>query len=114
MWYKIIMVCTRNPGHGLSAASPLPPVSQDRTISKNLRIGLALGEIGPSVLVGAITTFLGIMVMAFASNVIFRVFFKMFFIIITFGVRFAMLRLPATAAAAAAATIAQRCSASFQ
>lgn len=55
-------------------------------MSKNLRIGRALGEIGPSVVVGAITTFLGVMVMAFASNAIFRVFFKMFLIIITFGV----------------------------
>ena len=37
-------------------------------------------------MVGAATTFLGIMPLAFASNVIFRVFFKMFLIIITFGV----------------------------
>ncbi len=61
-------------------------MAQDPAVSKNLRIGRALGEIGPSVVVGAITTFLGIMVMAFASNAIFRVFFKMFIIIITFGV----------------------------
>eukprot|EP00752_Nemacystus_decipiens_P014689 g13085.t1 len=58
---------------------------QDPTIAKDLRIGRALGEIGPSVVVGAITTFLGIMPMAFANNVIFRVFFRMFFVIITFG-----------------------------
>lgn len=54
---------------------------------KDKRIAQALGEIGPSVMVGAGTTFLGILPMAFASNVIFRVFFKMFFIIIIFGVR---------------------------
>ena len=35
---------------------------------------------------GATTTFLGIMPMAFAQNAIFRVFFKMFLVIITFGV----------------------------
>ncbi|CAN0455990.1 unnamed protein product, partial [Scytosiphon promiscuus] len=44
-----------------------------------------LGEIGPSILVGATTTFLGIMPLAFANNVIFRVFFKMFLCIISFG-----------------------------
>lgn len=56
-------------------------------MSKDKRIAQALGEIGPAVVVGATTTFLGIMPMIFASNVIFRVFFKMFFIIILFGVR---------------------------
>lgn len=59
---------------------------QDPNISKDDRIANALGEIGPSVLVGAMTTFLGIMPLAFANNVIFRVFFKMFLVIITFGV----------------------------
>lgn len=38
-------------------------------------------------MVGAATTFLGIMPLAFANNVIFRVFFKMFLVIISFGVR---------------------------
>ena len=51
-----------------------------------MRIANALGEIGPSVMLGAATTFLGIMPMAFANNEIFRVFFKMFLVIITFGV----------------------------
>ncbi|CAM9498503.1 unnamed protein product, partial [Laminaria digitata] len=58
---------------------------QDPEIEKELRIGRALGEIGPSVTIGAATTFLGIMPMAFASNSIFRVFFKMFIVIIIFG-----------------------------
>lgn len=40
-------------------------------------------------MVGAATTFLGVMPMAFASNVIFRVFFKMFLVIIAFGVSLA-------------------------
>lgn len=51
-----------------------------------MRIADALGEIGPSVIVGACTTFVGILPMAFASNVIFRVFFKLFLCIIAFGV----------------------------
>ena len=62
-------------------------------------------------MVGAATTFLGIMPLAFASNVIFRVFFKMFLVIICFGVR--KIRASSmsygfvtTAAAAAAAAIA--------
>ena len=61
--------------------------NQDANIAKDLRIADALGEIGPSVMIGAATTFLGIMPLAFASNAIFRVFFRMFLIIITFGVR---------------------------
>ncbi|CAM9506157.1 unnamed protein product [Ectocarpus sp. 12 AP-2014] len=58
---------------------------QDPGIPKDARIAEALGEIGPSVMVGAATTFLGIMPLAFANNVIFRVFFKMFLVIISFG-----------------------------
>ena len=61
--------------------------NQDANIAKDLRIADALGEIGHSVMIGAATTFLGIMPLAFASNAIFRVFFRMFLIIITFGVR---------------------------
>ncbi|CAN0269097.1 unnamed protein product, partial [Ascophyllum nodosum] len=57
----------------------------DPNIPKDARIANAMGEIGPSVMVGAATTFLGIMPLAFASNVVFRVFFKMFLIIISFG-----------------------------
>eukprot|EP00752_Nemacystus_decipiens_P008590 g7670.t1 len=58
---------------------------QDPSISKDLRIANALGEIGPSVLVGVMTTFLGIMPLVFASNAIFRTFFRMFLVIISFG-----------------------------
>lgn len=59
---------------------------QDPRTPKDTRIADALGEIGPSLLMGAGTTFLGIMPLAFAHNVIFRVFFKMFLLIISFGV----------------------------
>ncbi|CAN0456876.1 unnamed protein product, partial [Scytosiphon promiscuus] len=50
------------------------------------KIADALGEIGPSIVVGATTTFMGIMPLAFASNAVYRVFFKMFLCIISFGV----------------------------
>lgn len=50
------------------------------------RIACALGEIGPSVVLGATTTLLGILPLAFAKTVIFRIFFKMFVLIIGFGV----------------------------
>ena len=63
-----------------------PQIEQDPCASTELRVARAMGEIGPSVLVGATTTLLGIVPMAFASNVVFRVFFKMFLIIIIFGV----------------------------
>lgn len=71
----------------LRAFDPLLNETQDASITKDLRIADALGEIGPSVMVGAGTTFLGIMPLAFANNAIFRVFFRMFLIIISFGVR---------------------------
>ena len=60
---------------------------QDPSMSKDVRIANALGEIGPSILVGSATTFLGIVSLAFASNMIFRTFFRMFIVIISFGVR---------------------------
>ena len=59
---------------------------QDPNISKDDRIANALGEIGPSVFVGAMTTFLGIMPLAFGSSDLNRIFFKMFLVIISFGV----------------------------
>ncbi|CAM9909842.1 unnamed protein product [Choristocarpus tenellus] len=67
---------------------------QDPALSKHDRIVLALGEIGPSVLLGASTTFIGIIPMAFASNTIFRVFFRMFLCIITFGVFHGLVFIP--------------------
>eukprot|EP00752_Nemacystus_decipiens_P004731 g4312.t1 len=58
---------------------------QDPNASKDKRIADALGEIGPSILLGTTTTFMGIVPLAFANNVIFRTFFKMFLCIISFG-----------------------------
>lgn len=58
----------------------------DYKADKEERIAAALGEISPSAVIGAATTFLGIMPMAFASNFIFQVFFRVFPIIIALGV----------------------------
>ncbi|CAN0119730.1 unnamed protein product, partial [Pylaiella littoralis] len=58
---------------------------QDPNSPKDVRIADGLGEIGPSVVVGAATSFVGIMPMVFAKNHVFRVFLKMFIIIIGFG-----------------------------
>lgn len=71
--------------HGILSGVLVAP--QDPSTPKDVRIAEGLGEIGPSVVVGAGTTFIGIMPMAFARNHVFRVFFKMFIIIIGFGVR---------------------------
>ncbi|CAN0336892.1 unnamed protein product [Ascophyllum nodosum] len=58
---------------------------QSPATPKDAQIANALGEVGPSVMLGAATTFLGILPMAFASNFVFRVFFKIFILIIAFG-----------------------------
>ena len=59
------------------------------------RLRDALIEIGPSVLMGALTTFIGIMPLLFANSAIFRTFFKMFFLIIVFGAAHGLILLPA-------------------
>ena len=84
-FHEFLPLLLKSPASGLRFLYPGEP--QDPKIPKNARIADALGEIGPSVMIGAATTFLGIMPLAFASNVIFRVFFKMFLVIISFGVR---------------------------
>ena len=60
---------------------------QSPATPKEAQVANALGEVGPSVMIGAATTFLGIMPMAFAKNFVFRVFFKIFILTIVFGVR---------------------------
>ena len=54
----------------------------------------ALEEIGGSVLNGAISTFLAVLVLAFSGSYVFRVFFKMFFGIVLFGVLNGLVLLP--------------------
>lgn len=67
-------------------ANDIDAVLQDPNSPKDVRIADGLGEIGPSVCVGAATTLVGIMPMIFARNHVFQVFLKMFLIIIGFGV----------------------------
>lgn len=80
------------PFNKMAMNSPRPNIAcvrstrQDTRISKQARIAATMGEIGPSVMLGAATTLVGIVPLSFASNAIFRVFFKMFLIIIAFGV----------------------------
>lgn len=54
----------------------------------------AVDEIGVSVLHGAISTFLAVIVMSFGSTYVFEVFFKLFFGIIVFGITHGMMLLP--------------------
>lgn len=58
------------------------------------RLKGALIEIGPSILLGCSTTFIGILPLAFASSDIFRTFFRMFFSIIVYGAGHGLLLLP--------------------
>ncbi|CAM9203139.1 unnamed protein product [Chrysoparadoxa australica] len=51
-------------------------VHQPYTDGIEKRVILALEEIGPSIMLGGATTFLGVVPLAFASNEIFRVFFR--------------------------------------
>ena len=70
-------------------------LQQPFSLSPQQRLRAALIEIGPSVLLGCTTTFIGILPLAWASSVIFRTFFRMFFLIIVFGAGHGLLLLPA-------------------
>jgi hypothetical protein len=67
---------------------------QDAKLSNMERIRGALTEIGPAVLVGCCTTFIGIIPLAAASSEIFRTFFKMFVGIILYGGATGLILLP--------------------
>merc|ERR1719198_2124780 len=51
-------------------------------------------EMGPSVLLGASSTFIGVLPMVFANSAIFRIFFKMFVAIVLFGVAHGLVLCP--------------------
>jgi len=53
--------------------------------NRDTRVINAMAEVGPSVLSGCLTTFIGILPLMFAKSEIFRVFFKMFFNIIVYA-----------------------------
>jgi len=46
----------------------------------------ALDEVGGAVLLGGMTTFVGVLPLAFASSFIYRVFFRLFFAIVSLGI----------------------------
>ena len=60
---------------------------QDASLSRDERVRRTMVEIGPSVLLGVTTTFLGVLPLSLASSEVFRTFFKMFMGIIVFGAR---------------------------
>jgi hypothetical protein len=70
-------------------------LAQDFSLPPLERLKHCLVEIDPSVLLGCSTTMVGIMPLAFASSVIFRTFFRMFFCIIIFGAGHGLILLPA-------------------
>jgi len=57
----------------------------DPTLPRPERLCVAMKTMGKSVFMGGLTTLLGITPLAFAQSELFRVFFKMFFSIIVFG-----------------------------
>ena len=70
-------------------------LAQDFNLTPLERLKHCLVEIGPSVLLGCTTTMVGVIPLAFASSVIFRTFFRMFFCIIIFGAGHGLILLPA-------------------
>ena len=61
---------------------------------RQLRASYALCKMGPAVVNGAISTFLAILPLASAKSYVFTVFFRMFSIIILFGIYFGVFCLP--------------------
>ncbi len=64
------------------------------TDANNRKIHDALVEIGPSIILGCFTTFLGVCPLGASSSVIFRIFFKMFVSIILSGALTGLVLLP--------------------
>lgn len=54
----------------------------------------ALTNLGPAVLKGGLTTLLGVCLLSMASSSVFRMFFKMLFLTVLFGVYHGIIALP--------------------
>mmetsp|Transcript_21026 Transcript_21026/g.27360 ORF Transcript_21026/g.27360 Transcript_21026/m.27360 type:complete len:693 (-) Transcript_21026:26-2104(-) len=74
--------------HYACIASPAP------TSGPSAQVEAALSHIGPSVLLGASTTLIGVLPLGFASSYIFRIFFKMFIATILLALLHAFFFLP--------------------
>jgi len=57
-----------------------------RACYERQRMISALDEVGGAVLLGGMTTFVGVLPLAFASSFIYRVFFRLFFAIVSLGI----------------------------
>eukprot|EP00163_Fabomonas_tropica_P034691 TRINITY_DN973_c0_g1_i1.p1 TRINITY_DN973_c0_g1~~TRINITY_DN973_c0_g1_i1.p1 ORF type:complete len:513 (+),score=80.65 TRINITY_DN973_c0_g1_i1:718-2256(+) len=62
--------------------------------TRDERAAFALSEMGVSVWYGGLSTFLGMLLLAFAKSTAFRIFFKMFFGIVLFGLYHGLIFLP--------------------
>ena len=69
-------------------------ILQEEKLGSHERVLRALKEVGPAVLLGLITTFIGVLPLGFASSAAFRVFFKMFLAIVVSGLLHGFLLLP--------------------
>ncbi|CAM9629215.1 unnamed protein product [Chrysoparadoxa australica] len=69
-------------------------MQQDPSISRNERVKGTLREIGPSVLCGVTTTFIGVLPMATADSIIFSTFFRMLAAIVVLGAYHGLVVMP--------------------
>ena len=68
--------------------------SEESVVSKNKRVQSALTNIGPAVLNGGISTFLAFVLLAGSKSHVFGTFFKIFFLVVTFGLFQGLVVLP--------------------
>ena len=66
----------------------------DKYSSRTQRAAYALWKIGPSVMNGGLSTFLALIPLLIAKSYVFKVFFRMFAVIIGFGLWFGVITLP--------------------
>jgi len=66
-----------------------------QTGTREERVVKTLGDIGSAVLCGAISTFLGVMLLVLSKSYVFRVLFQAFFLTVVLGVAHGLLLLPA-------------------
>lgn len=67
--------------------------------SRSQRVVATLGDVGSAVICGAISTFLGVMLLALSKSYVFRVLFQTFFLTVILGVAHGLILLPALLAA---------------